>query len=480
MINIGNLGKVSSTIVVVILGTLIGVLTSVNYIIALLCVAIFIGFFIFSVALKNPKKVLWVAIIFLPFTSVMSIQFGGAKISIPDALFLFLGILVFIRIVLLKKDNPNLSKRYFKVIISYTLLVIFGAVFSILSFYSKKGDVFLPAWAGSYNGIMFSSLVSNVRLIIPLFVLLTIPSVIKSRKDYAKVLKLFVIGSLIVTIYGVYEFAIKKIGLGFSYLLPNHAQSILFFNGGTIRLSGTFGEPSYFAGFLVLSIFLCVYCKSLEILPKFLLNLIILSQLIVVILTYSTGGYLALLIGTLVYLFNSGKVKFFISVFILSATLIALVVFVPSVVEVVSKPFDSTSGQMSSNTDRTNTAKAAMNMFKDSPLYGIGYGNFSFLYNNYRPEGAIFKVEPSIANNVYADFISSYGLIGLLLLFFIALQVYKSLKVIKFSYRSEYPFFIGAFTSILIVYMAYPTFSYAFQWVFYSLLLVRSSLTLKS
>ncbi|WP_455920093.1 O-antigen ligase family protein [Priestia megaterium] len=461
------------------LSSIIGVTSAIQPLYTILFMVACIGFIVFVFLLKDPTKLLLTATVFLPFTSVISIIVGGAKLSIPDALIIFLGFILLIRGIF-KANKFNLTREHKRVIISYIFLLIFSLLFSVLCFYKVKGNILvLPSWAGSYNSIVIGSVVANFRLIVPLIVLVAVPLLIKNEKDFHKILKHFIAGSFIATCYGLYEFVIKTAGLGFSYLLPGHAQGVLFFGDGKVRLSGTFGEPSYFAGFIVLSIFICVYAKKLRVLPKFVLNIMILLHLIVLLFTYSTGGYLALLVGTLVYLFYSGKVKFFVSIYFLALLAVVLVLFVPTVTEVVQKPFDNSTGQMGSSTDRSNTASAAINMFKDSPIYGIGYGNFSFLYNHYRPATAIYKSDPSIANNVYADFISSYGLIGLLLLLIIFVQFKRSLKKIRIHTRTEYPFFIGAIFTILVVYMAYPTFSYAFQWVFYSILLMRSDLLKK-
>ncbi|AEN91004.1 O-antigen ligase family protein [Priestia megaterium] len=456
--------------------SIIGVTSAVQPNLALLFMAAFIGFIFFVFLLKNPIKLLLIATVFLPFTSVISIVVLGAKLSIPDALVLFLGLILLVR-GLFKTNKFSLTREHKRVIISYVSLLIFSLLFSILCFYKVKGNsIMLPSWTNSYNSVLIGSIVANFRLIVPLILLVAVPLLVKNETDLHTILKHFIVGSFVSTCYGIYEFAVKTAGLGFSYLLPGHAQGILFFGDGKVRLSGTFGEPSYFAGFIVLSIFICVYAKKLRVLPNLVLNIMVLLHLIVLLFTYSTGGYLALLVGTLVYLFYSGKVKFFVSVYFLALLAIMLVLFVPTVSEVVQKPFDTSTGQRGSSTDRSNTAKAAINMFKDSPVYGIGYGNFGFLYNDYRPETAIYKTTPSIANNVYADFISSYGLIGLSLLLVIFVQFKRSLKKIRIHSRTEYPFFIGAVFSILVVYMAYPTFSYAFQWIFYSILLIRPNL----
>ena len=69
--------------------SIIGVTSAVQPNLALLFMAAFIGFIFFVFLLKNPIKLLLIATVFLPFTSVISIVVLGAKLSIPDALVLF-------------------------------------------------------------------------------------------------------------------------------------------------------------------------------------------------------------------------------------------------------------------------------------------------------------------------------------------------------------------------------------------------------
>jgi O-antigen ligase len=478
MLNTINPRRILFYLLIVGLASLIGLFSATNHTVLILFFVLILAFFVFSFCLRRPYGILLTTVVFLPFTSVVSIYAAGAKISIPDALLLFLGCIMLVRF-LFKFDKLGNNKEQTMIMILYSFLLMFSFIFSILCFYKYRLEILLPDWAPNYKSIVVGSVVSNFRLIIPLIVIASVPTLVKTEKDFRKILKCYVFGSFIATCYGFYEYTIKTAGLGFSYLLPGHAQSILFFQDGIIRLSGTFGEPSYFAGFLVLSIFVCMYCKRIKVLPKLFVNFVLLSQLIILVLTYSTVGYLSLVVGIFVYLFYSGRAKFFISIFFLSFLATVLIAYVPAVSEVVQKPFDSSTGQRGSSTDRSNTAKAAINMFEESPVYGIGYGNFSFLYNNFRPEGSVFKYDPAIANNVYADFISSYGLVGIVILLLVVYQFKRSLKKIKIYERREYPFFIGSVMSILVIYMAYPTFNFAYHWVFYSVILTKVSLLKK-
>ena len=86
----------------------------------------------------------------------------------------------------------------------------------------------LPSWTNSYNSVLIGSIVANFRLIVPLILLVAVPLLVKNETDLHTILKHFIVGSFVSTCYGIYEFAVKTAGLGFSYLLPGHAQGILF------------------------------------------------------------------------------------------------------------------------------------------------------------------------------------------------------------------------------------------------------------
>lgn len=296
MTNQLNFNKILLYSIIVILAVFIGFLSSANHAILILFFGIILASLLFIFVLKEPNHVLGIAVLFLPFTSVLSVSFSGAKISIPDALIIFLGVTIILRLFL-KIEAVSISTEQSKLIIIFSLFILISFVLAFLGFYKYKELIPLPNWALSYNDILVNSFVSNIRLIIPLFFVIAIPILIRNSNDFNKLIKFFILGSTIATIYGCYEYIIKKLGLGFSFLLPGHAQNILYFSDNIDRISGTFGEPSYFAGFLVVSIFICIYGKHLNLFSELFLNILILLQVILLFLTYSTVGYFSLIAG---------------------------------------------------------------------------------------------------------------------------------------------------------------------------------------
>lgn len=94
---------------------------------------------------------------------------------------------------------------------------------------------------------------------------------------------------------------------------------------------------------------------------------------------------------------------------------------------------------ISTITERWGAWRAALNMLRAHPLLGVGLGNFSFLYNAYKPADAVHKTMMPSVNNVYLEVFAETGILGLgaFLLF-----VYCVLKMFLEGFRklNEDPF----------------------------------------
>lgn len=63
-------------------------------------------------------------------------------------------------------------------------------------------------------------------------------------------------------------------------------------------------------------------------------------------------------------------------------------------------------------TERWGLWRAGFRMFKEHPLIGVGLGNFSFLYNRYKPEDAIYLKYHPVIHNLYLEILVETGLLG--------------------------------------------------------------------
>jgi hypothetical protein len=77
-------------------------------------------------------------------------------------------------------------------------------------------------------------------------------------------------------------------------------------------------------------------------------------------------------------------------------------------------------------TDRWGLWRAGLNMLKDRPVVGVGLGNFSFLYNRYKPPDAIYKAYMPVIHSVYLETLVETGILGFAVFLFF---LFSALKV---------------------------------------------------
>ncbi|WP_185970881.1 O-antigen ligase family protein [Alkalicoccobacillus porphyridii] len=460
-------GMNSERMIIVLGGFIVGLCTITLEMHSFLLLAIPILIFL----IIQSRYLLYSFLMFLPFTKVLSANIGGISFTIADLLVGFMFLVVFLHALQFKKislENNDANK------ILLLKLFFIGLGF-ISSFYMASNLMHspsLPAWALGEN-LYTIALSTNVRSFIPLFVLYIMFKFMNSVDKYKTTIKYTVIGSFLSCIYGVYEFIIKQLDLGFGYLLPGHANEILYFEGFN-RLSGTFGEPGYFAGFIVISLILTLHSRSLKIFRQPFIICLLLVQIFCLVMTFSTVGMLSLILVLFILSLFRFKEQTII-ILVPLAIFLFLVLQIEIINDVVSKPLNSESA---SSVDRSATAVAGFNMFLDYPILGIGPGNFGLLFNEYMPTWGIPNVNEAIANNVYVDLLSSYGVLGLILILgFIFILIRNLIHVFLTDTKRVFsPYMISALASLLVIVVAYPTYRYAFLWVVVSLLIVSKQM----
>ncbi len=463
--------KVFFCLLCVAVALIIGILTAYNPIASVLFLLLLIGVCLFVYFFNNTHKLLSIWLPIMPITSVLSVSVAEKKVSLIDTATLFVGFVLLIRSSITRKSHENtLTKNSVSVLVSLFFIFLISFSLSLYGFYTYKDVVVTPVWLDNLNSILKNSLVTNVRLFIPFLTIFIMVRLVKTQEVLHKGLKLFFLSIVFSTLYGYYELIIKSLGLGFNMLLPGHSQSILYFDDKT-RLSGMFGDPSYYAGYIVMSAFFCLFLKDLKVFPRLITYVVLLSQFVLLFFTYSTIGWLSLLTGIVVYFVKKGKLKHIFTLLVVSFILFGVLSLNPTFRTVLYKPFDSDNG---SRSDRMITAITALNIFKDNPILGVGNGNYGLVYDKYRPIGSEEKEFQPIANNVYLDILSAYGIVGTFLFLWIAKSLWSCLRQIKRhdTHKVYYPFFIATTCSILVLFNAYPTYNFAFHWFFYGMILV--------
>jgi hypothetical protein len=77
-------------------------------------------------------------------------------------------------------------------------------------------------------------------------------------------------------------------------------------------------------------------------------------------------------------------------------------------------------------TERWGLWRAGWNMFKKYPVIGVGLGNFSFLYNQYKPDDAVYKTLLPVINNVYLEILVETGILGMAAFLFFIFNLLKT------------------------------------------------------
>lgn len=392
---------------------------------------------------RNPLVGVYLLIFFLPFERIGSLDLAGVTIRIsqviailtivawvvrgfalnkfklrPNPLLLPLGIFVMINLIGLL-NTPNLSR---------SLLVLGFTLFTI--------------------GIAIA-----------------IPNILRQPDQIRTALTVLLVSSLLVTLFGIYQFLGDLVGLSPSLtgLRPQYTKDIL----GFPRVQSTALEPLYFANYLLipLAVALALFLsRASRWRPIALLACIVLGSLNLV-LTVSRGGYIAyaimLLLLGIIYLKQLLQPKILITLLV-SITLVGFIAFRffnagAQLEQFVNHVTDLFGG--ASYAERVETSDLAYQIWAEHPLVGIGPGGFGPVAS-YHP-----LIEPSngykIVNNEYLELLAETGALGLAC--FIIMIVVILVRSVKALRHGTDPFLRATVFALTIAYIGilvqYNTFS---------------------
>lgn len=409
-----------------------------------------------GVLLSNSEKIL-LAIFFihLPFVYSLTINVGfPLKISEVSLFFIFLFFLIYKRIISLFSDK---SIRLFSILSGVFLLILTVSTI-INSFWQYDYPLNLQFFR---KNIILTSFLKLGYTCLAVFSAFVVYYALKAKKDYF--ITCILIGSAIASLYCWYLFWFSLLKIHY-YTLPGSdqfPQAALFKFGHFIRC-GTFKEGNHMGLFLLVSGIISMYHKK-KILGYFFL-----------ITTLTTASSMAIATSLLfiggVFIQDWIRKKQYLlivaSLIFVSVSLVVLYLISPDAQYIVSKVIP---GQDSYNRDaifsqqeRINLAISSLEMSFENPFWGIGLTQFSAHYEHF--SGGLFPQtnEKMLSNNIYLEILAEAGWAALLtflgMLFYIAKSLLNS--ILKWGYLS-----------MLIYWLAYPTFTVLFLWVFIGILL---------
>lgn len=427
---------------------------------------------------KNPLFGIFLIAFLLPFERIGSFELMGITIR-ASQIFALITLIAWFLIFLTKKIN-------FKAKNPLIIPLSFFLGFSILSMINALN------LKRAIAVFLFNAFVIVISLMIP--------NLIKSKKSLKTVIKIILISSLIVSIFGIYQF------LGDMFGLPNtitglreHYTKRVF---GFPRIQSTFLEPLYFADFLLipialsLSLFLSRKKQnnfSQQFLHPFWLIIIAGFGIINLILTLSRGGLIAfaflLLLIFLVYFRNIFKLRK-IAIICLVALIAFLAIYNFLKIKGEKENIETFIKQATSFTkgiavkERFTTYKQAWEMIQEHPLLGYGVGNFG----PYAAQSPYLRPKEGwlIVNNEFLEIWAEVGIFGLFsFLAMIIIIIVRSIKAIR-SEKENYflkNILIGlliAFLAILVQWQTFSTLYILHIWFLISLLVSAQNLALES
>ncbi len=297
---------------------------------------------------------------------------------------------------------------------------------------------------------------------------LVLSSVLKTKKDWLSIFNFFLVAGVLLSLFGV----------GQKLNLPGFALS------GEGRVSGTFGNPAYFAAYLLFSLFLAAFMFFQHQNKKAKIYFGGVFALIFLILfwTETRGALLAFGVSLILFLlallfwpkeetenqavarFKKKFKKIALAILVFFAIFVLLILFFKNTAFVRSSGALSRLTSISFNDTTTQTRLLAWRMslkgLEERPIFGWGWENYNVVFNKfYDPQ--LFPAENWFdrAHNIVVDTLVTTGIAGFLsyLAIFgaVALVLWRAFRRKRVDFLNAVLFavlFIGYFIQDLFIF----------------------------
>jgi len=218
------------------------------------------------------------------------------------------------------------------------------------------------------------------------------------KNSLEKIFHVLFVTNSIVIVYAILE---KFAGLPVIY------QS-LFTNDGQVRMLGYFGTPMHYGGYISLVFILCLalavfYNRKFYLYFPFLLGGLILSG--------TRSYYIGVVLAVLMLTYRKSIRALLYTSIIIPVLLIAAFLIFPGFADRSMSIFSNKSYEI-----RAAYWPISWRMFRENPLFGVGFDEFTNRVNKMGDAGLIDN--PSHAHNIYLNELAEGGVIGFLLIIF--------------------------------------------------------------
>jgi O-antigen ligase len=398
------------------------------------------------------------AVLTLPFTQALTINLGFPLKAYE--FFLSLASLTFFSS--LKFKIPPTLKMSLKLLIIFLFVASITTFIKILWPGTEVQTLGLEIRFGPV-GDAFSKIIYLILNILGFFLFALLAY--KNPKGF---IDYWLIGAILSSIYGIYLFFSCLLGWPI-FLLPGLDKIPSVENMKILRF-GTFGEGNFFGLYLLISSAIAFWAKRIKL--SLFLSLSIITTLSTINIIGIFLFWFFVLIKYYLKLPFLKKILTFILILVFSFSLFVFISKNETLQKViVAKIFlDASESGSSSKEERLNQSLAGLKMFLNNPIIGVGLSQYGYYFEHYDPHKYSIYFEKyffgkQIANNVYVELLAELGLVG-------SIPFFLFLFFIFFATRNKNLWELRlTFLIMLLIWVAYPSYSLMFIWAFLGLIL---------
>lgn len=253
-----------------------------------------------------------------------------------------------------------------------------------------------------------------------------IVNILKSKEDFDRAIKIFIITAFVLSIYGIIQY--------FTLGTTSKAWVDVNLNPDVkTRVVGTFGNPNVFAEYLehILPVAITLVFVYRKWMNKIIMALIVGVMFICFLMTFSRGAWLGFAFAAMLFVIL--KMAKYIPLFIAGG--IGAIPLLPQVV--IQRISTIGNVQDTSNAYRTYIWEGTINMIKDFWLTGVGYGYWAF--KNTFLEYGIKGSKAWHSHNMYLEIMAEMGIFGMLTFVWVVLSIF--VITIKFAKKTKDRYF---------------------------------------
>ncbi len=356
---------------------------------------------IFYLSFTKPQIALLFLTAYLPFSKVLIGQFGSRIVGLN------LTNILLIIVIMGWIFNSVSNGKTLLVKSALNLMVALFCLWGLLSLFWAK-----YLYASYYD--MESFFILFKRWITPIFLYYVTLNMVRDKDTFRKIIFVMMLATFIVSLMAIRD----------------------YMNAGTgslesSRVGGVFEQPNTLGGFFVYNMFffaafLFYYWKSLK---YWLLLIPFLTCFRGIMVTFSRGAYLACGFGGFMLTFFRSKILFVMATALLIFALLNPAILPQGIQYRLASTFGGKkviSAELEDITDasagkRLLLWQGAIEMIKDQPLFGFGYGVFPSVIGLYVPQ-----LPFTDAHNTYLILAAEMGIPALLIFLIILVMLIKN------------------------------------------------------